>query len=344
MASVRSRHRQRSGVAQAPGLVSGDGAGGFVRVPLHRGRLHPGGWTPPFDAVQVVGTLPLYRQLVVHRGEPSGGMGRRGIPHHRDGIPLVRDPGRRLRLPRNEGQTGRRALFRFRRGQPEARAVGQDPEHQVRVLHSGDGAADRTPGRTPESPASGTLKNEYRGCAPPKRRHRSVRRVRAIARTSSSAPQRSFSRPLRTGPRSSWSTAITSTTTRPTVAAPLMRATGFLDRRSREPNAPRVLWNTRDVERSRFRFADAGIDRAGLSAAGKPCCKVILTEPPNLSRHSGPERSLPSGLPSSLRDSEITVCGNSGAVQSDRDWEQRWCPPIKAPGFANGHQIRLRDT
>ena len=33
----------------------------------------------------------------------------------------------------------------------------------------------------------------------------------------------------------------------------------ILDRRSREPNAPRILWNTRDIERSRFRFADAGI-------------------------------------------------------------------------------------
>ena len=69
----------------------------------------------------------------------------------------------------------------------------------------------------------------------------------------------------------------------------------FLDRRSREPNAPRVLWNTRDVERSRFRFADAGIDRAGLSAAGKPCSKVILTETPKLSRHWGPVRSVVCG-------------------------------------------------
>ena len=38
--------------------------------------------------------------------------------------------------------------------------------------------------------------------------------------------------------------------------------------------------NTQDVERSRFRFSDSGIDRAGLSAAGKPYCKVVLTEPP----------------------------------------------------------------
>ena len=57
----------------------------------------------------------------------------------------------------------------------------------------------------------------------------------------------------------------------------------ILDRRSREPNAPRILWNTRDIERRRFRFADAGIHRAGLSAAGKPYCKVVLTEPSNLS-------------------------------------------------------------
>ena len=147
VASVRGRDRQRPGVAQAAGLVSVDVAGGAVRVPLQRGRLHPGGWTPSCDAVQVVGTLPLHRQLVVHRGKPSGGMRRQGISHLRDGIPMVRDLGRRLQLPRNEGQAGHRALFRFRRGRPEGEAVWQDPERQVRELHSGDGGADRATGR-----------------------------------------------------------------------------------------------------------------------------------------------------------------------------------------------------
>ena len=64
-----------------------------------------------------------------------------------------------------------------------------------------------------------------------------------------------------------------------------------LDRRSFRPNAPRILWSTRDIERCRFRSADGGIDHAGLTAATKPYCNVTVTESPNILRHSGPERS-----------------------------------------------------
>ena len=37
-----------------------------------------------------------------------------------------------------------------------------------------------------------------------------------------------------------------------------------------------MLWNTPEIERGRFRFADGGIDHAGLTAATKPCCNVTV--------------------------------------------------------------------
>ena len=48
-------------------------------------------------------------------------------------------------------------------------------------------------------------------------------------------------------------------------------------RRPRQPNASRLLRNTRRIERSRFRFADGRLDRSGLSAAGNSYRKVAST-------------------------------------------------------------------
>ena len=45
---------------------------------------------------------------------------------------------------------------------------------------------------------------------------------------------------------------------------------------SHQRNAPPILWNTREIERGRFRFADGGIAHAGLTAATKPCCNVTV--------------------------------------------------------------------
>ena len=67
--------------------------------------------------------------------------------------------------------------------------------------------------------------------------------------------------------------------------------------------------NTRGIERGRFRFADGRLDRSGLIATGKSCRKLAATEPPNTSRHLGPERALVFGMPGSLRDSDTTVSG-----------------------------------
>ena len=46
------------------------------------------------------------------------------------------------------------------------------------------------------------------------------------------------------------------------------------DRRYRRPNAPGILWKTRNIERSRFRFDDGRLDRSGRIASGKSCRKV----------------------------------------------------------------------
>ena len=46
-----------------------------------------------------------------------------------------------------KGRLKSRALFRFRRGRGEGEAVAQDPERQVRALHSRDGGADHATGR-----------------------------------------------------------------------------------------------------------------------------------------------------------------------------------------------------
>ena len=50
-----------------------------------------------------------------------------------------------------------------------------------------------------------------------------------------------------------------------------------LIRRPRQPNASRLLRNTRRIERSRFRFADGRLDRSGLSAAGNSYRNVAST-------------------------------------------------------------------
>ena len=83
----------------------------------------------------------------------------------------------------------------------------------------------------------------------------------------------------------------------------------YLDSRSREPNSSRALWNTREIERGRFRFADGRLDLSGLIATVKSCRKVVLTEPPNTLPHWGPERSLVSGRPAFPRDSDTTASG-----------------------------------
>ena len=48
-----------------------------------------------------------------------------------------------------------------------------------------------------------------------------------------------------------------------------------------QPDAPRILSNTKNIERGRFRFADGRIDRSGLNAAGHSCRNVAATEPSN---------------------------------------------------------------
>ena len=44
-----------------------------------------------------------------------------------------------------------------------------------------------------------------------------------------------------------------------------------LERSSYRPNAPRILWNTRDIARGRLRFADGRFDRSLLTADGNFC-------------------------------------------------------------------------
>ena len=88
-------------------------------------------------------------------------------------------------------------------------------------------------------------------------------------------------------------------------------------RRPRHPNASRLLRNTMELERSRFRFADGEIDREELIAARKSCRKVVLAVPPDTSPHWGPERSLVSGRPAFLRHPDITASETPGAVHSE---------------------------
>ena len=63
--------------------------------------------------------------------------------------------------------------------------------------------------------------------------------------------------------------------------------------------ATRTLLDTRRIERDRLPFAHARPNGTGQIAAGNSCHKATLTDPPNVSVHSGPGRSL--ALPKGLR-------------------------------------------
>ena len=101
-------------------------------------------------------------------------------------------------------------------------------------------------------------------------------------------------------------------------------------RRSRQRSVPPILWNTREIERGRFRFADGRRIRSALSKTERSCGKGELTESPITSRHSGPGRSLVSGRPPSQRNAD--VCG-SGIPEADQSGNGRgldgsagaWC-------------------
>ena len=77
---------------------------------------------------------------------------------------------------------------------------------------------------------------------------------------------------------------------------------------------------TREIERDRFQSADGRVDRSVPIVAGNPRRTVALTDSLDASPHSGPVRSLISVMSVSLRDSDIAVSGNLGAVHFHADW------------------------
>ena len=57
----------------------------------------------------------------------------------------------------------------------------------------------------------------------------------------------------------------------------------------KQPNAPRILWNTRCIARARFRCADGRFDRRGLIGGEESYRAVAPTEPPHRTATFGAE-------------------------------------------------------
>ena len=77
-----------------------------------------------------------------------------------------------------------------------------------------------------------------------------------------------------------------------------------------------TLWKTLGIDRGRFRFADARLDRSGLIAALECCRTVAPTESSDTSPHWGPARSPVSGSHASLHASDMTVSDKIRYVSS----------------------------